>query len=139
MNSYYREQNKSYKESDFKLFSLKGKNLYFNKELNRMNKGTKNNFTINNNKKINENKEEQKFHLTNIVLRERVKTSKPKIRINKEKIFNINEINKMDNNNEQFLDIQKILTINTKKFIKNVKINKYPLISMDNKKFLKKI
>ena len=138
MNSYYKEQNKSYKESDFKLFSLKGKNLYFNKELNRMNKGTKNNFTINNNKKINENKEEQKFHLTNIVLRERVKTSKPKIRINKEKIFNINEINKMDNNNEQFLDIQKILTINTKKFIKNVKINKYPLISMDNKKFLKK-
>ena len=139
MNSYSKEQNKSYKESDFKLFSLKGKNLYFNKELKRMNNGTKNNNTINNSKKINENKEEHKFPLNNLVLRERVKTSKPKIRRNKEKIYNINEINKMDNNNsEQLLDIHKILTIKPKKFIKNVKINKYPLISMDNKIFLKK-
>ena len=138
MNSYLKEQNKSYKESDFKLFSLKGKNLYFNKELNRMNNGTKNINTINNSKKINENKEEYKFPLNNYVHRERVNTSKPKIRINKEKICNINEINKMDNNSEQLLDIHKILTIKPKKFIKNVKINKYPLISMDNKIFLKK-
>ena len=134
MTSYSKEQNKSCKESDFILFSLKGNYLLFNKELNEMNNKSMSNIKINNDRKINENKADQNFPLTNLIFRERIKTSKPKLRINQ----NINEINKMDNNNEQLLNTQKLKVINSKKFIKKVNKSRYPIIHFENTKVFKR-
>ena len=134
MTSYSKEQNKSCKESDFILFSLKGNYLLFNKELNKMNNKSMSNIKINNDRKINENKADQNFPLTNLIFRERIKTSKPKLRINQ----NINEINKMDNNNEQLLNTQKLKVINSKKFIKKVNKSRYPIIHFENTKVFKR-
>ena len=127
MTSYSKEQNKSSKESDFILFSLKGNYLLFNKELNKMNNKSMNNIKINNVRKINENKADQNFPLTNLIFRERIKTSKPKLRINQ----NINEINKMDNNNEQLLNTQKLNYI----FNTNIIISNINFKSIENKNY----
>ena len=104
MNTFSKGINKSNNENELILFSLKNKNLFAENENN-------------NNNKSYDNRKENKFPLTNSILREKIKDSK------------IKNIRKINENNEQFLSIYKLLNINSKRIIKikekNDKVENY--------------
>ena len=104
MNTFSKGINKSNNENDLILFSLKNKNLFAENENNESCLKSNNHF--NNNNKSYDNRKENKFPLTNSILREKIKDSK------------IKNIRKINENNEQFLSIYKLLNINPKRFIK---------------------
>ena len=115
MNTFSKGINKSNNENDLILFSLKNKNIFAENEINES--SIKSNHHFNNNNKSYDNRKENKFPLTNSILREKIKDSK------------IKNIRKINENNEQFLSIYKLLNINPKRIIKikekNDKVENY--------------
>ena len=135
MNSFSKEQNLSMVESDYVIFSLKNNHNLYKKDNNEsFNKSKK---QIINNKNNKDNKEENKLPFTNSILKERIKVSN----IN-ENIYIRNKgkaqiENKKIENQEEFLRINKLTTINSRQTIKKTKTKNNPKIeSIDKKKVL---
>ena len=132
MKSTSKENNKTNIESDNELFILNSiKNL-------------SNNENIYSNNKLKKNQEEQKHPFTNLVIKERMNTTKSQNIINKEK-SKYRYILKKIYNDEEFLNINKLYNINMRnennlrKSIKNLKnktTNEKPI--SDNKNEIKK-
>ena len=134
MNSLSKGLNKSNNESDYKIFSLKNNKNFKNKEIIESMNKTNNHFSINNNK-VDETKEEKKLPFTNSIIREKIKVSKIKDNTNNGKKENNIDINKNNDNYEEFLSIYKLLNINSKRAIKKIK-NNTKSKSFDKKKII---
>ena len=134
MNSLSKGLNKSNNDSDYKIFSLKNNKNFKNKEIIESMNKTNNHFSINNNK-VDETKEEKKLPFTNSIIREKIKVSKIKDNTNNGKKENNIDINKNNDNYEEFLSIYKLLNINSKRAIKKIK-NNTKSKSFDKKKII---
>ena len=115
MNSFSKEQNLSMVESDYVIFSLKNNHNLYKKDNNETFNKSKKQFI--NNKNNKDNKEENKLPFTNSILKERIKVSN----IN-ENIYIRNKgkaqiENKKIDNQEEFLRINKLITINSRQTI----------------------
>ena len=134
MDSDSKEKIKLIIESKYKK-NLKSNEIFYNRDINQAKNRFNNKSIINDNKNLNEKREEQKFTFTNLILRKKLDIAKVSnnINVDKNQKANKKEIISEDDQLKKLINIHKLLSIKSIKSNNKI-ILKNPTNPEDNEK-----
>ena len=134
MDSNSKEKIKLIIESKYKK-NLKSNEIFYNRDINQAKNRFNNKSIINDNKNLNEKREEQKFTFTNLILRKKLDIAKVSnnINVDKNQKANKKEIISEDDQLKKLINIHKLLSIKSIKSNNKI-ILKNPINPENNEK-----